>query len=137
METAVHIAHVITRDALRGHTVSKNGSISFFFFFFFFLVSTNRYINLFIKLSPLLLGMYCSDCLQQQQANQNPFLSLISRGRGPTHPYLCDVNASFDFLIKSALNCRAIMFITCSGLKCAIFKRKFHHFEAANRKNNF
>ena len=25
-----------TRDALRGHTVSKNGSISFFFFFFFF-----------------------------------------------------------------------------------------------------
>ena len=94
---------IFTRDALRGHTVSKNGSISFFFFFFF-LLSTNRYINLFIKLSPLLLGMYCSDCLQQQQANQNPFLSLISRGRGPTHPYLCDVNASFDFLIKTALN---------------------------------
>ena len=128
---------IITRDALRGHTVSKNGSISFFFFFFFFLVATNRYINLFIKLSPLLLGMYCSDCLQKQQANQDPFLSLISRGRGPTHPYLCDVNASFDFLIKSALNCCAILFITCSGLKCAVFKRKFHHFEAANRKNNF
>ena len=98
-----------TRDALKGHTVSKNGSISFFFFFFFFLVVTNRYNNLFIKLSPLLLGMYCSDCLQQQQANQNPFLSLISRGRGPTHPYLCDVNASFDIFMKDGLS-RAILF---------------------------
>ena len=107
-----------TRDALKGHTVSKNGSISFFFFrfFFFFLVATNVYINLFIKLSPLLLRMYCPDCLQQKKANQNPFLSLISRGRGPTHPYLCDVNASFDFFIKIALNCGAILFITCSGL---------------------
>ena len=83
--------------------MSKKGSISFFFFFFL-LVATNLYINLFIKLSSLLLGMYCSDCLQQQQANQNPFLSLISRGRGPTHPYLCDVNASFDIFIKNGLN---------------------------------
>ena len=97
---------LITRDALRGHTVSKNGSISFFFFFLFcfFLVATNVYINLFIKLSPLLLGMYCPDCLQQKKANQNPFLSLISRGRGPTHPYLCDVKASFDLFITSGLN---------------------------------
>ena len=95
-----------TRDALKGHTVSKNGSISFFFFlfFFFFLVATNVYINLFIKLSPLLLGMYCPDCLQQKKANQNPFLSLIWRGRGPTHPYLCDVKASFDLFIKFGLN---------------------------------
>ena len=85
--------------------MSKNGSISFFFFFFFFfLVATNVYINLFIKLSPLLLGMYCPDCLQQKKANQNPFLSLISRGRGPTHPYLCDVKASFDLFITSGLN---------------------------------
>ena len=30
------ILSIVTRDALRGHTVSKNGSISFFFFFFFF-----------------------------------------------------------------------------------------------------
>ena len=96
---------VFTRDALKGHTVSKNGSISFFFSsFFFFLVATNWYINLFIKLTPLLLGVYCSDCLQQKQANQNPFLSLTSRGRGPTHPYLCDVNASFDLFIKNRLN---------------------------------
>ena len=121
-----------TRDALRGHTMSKTGR----FRFFFFLVATNLYINLFIKLSPLLLGMYCSDCLQQQQANQNLFLSLLSRGRGPTHPYLCDVNASFDLSIKAGLNCGAIL-LTCSGLKCAVFKRKFHHFEAVNRKNNF
>ena len=95
--------HLVTRDALKGHTVSKNGSISFFFFlsffFFFFLVIANLYINLFIKPSPLLPGMYSSDCLQQKQANQNPFLSLISLGRGPAHPYLCDVNASFDFFL--------------------------------------
>ena len=101
--------------------MSKNGSISLLFFFF--VVATNVYINLFIKLSPLLLGVYCSDCLQQQQANQNPFLWLISRGRGPTHPYLCDVNPSFDIFIKDGLNCRAIL-LTFSGLKCAVFKRK-------------
>ena len=40
--------------------------------------------------------MYCPDCLQQKQANQNPFLSLILGGRGPTRPYLCDVKASFN-----------------------------------------
>ena len=74
------------------------------FLFFPFVVVTNLHINLFIKLSPLLVGMYCSDCLQQKQANQNPFLSCISRGRGPTHPYLCDVKASFDLFIKLGLN---------------------------------
>ena len=73
-------------------------------FFFLFVVATNLYINLFIKLSPLLLGMYCSDSLQQKQANQNPFLSRISRGRGPTHSYLYDVKASFDFFIKTGIN---------------------------------
>ena len=26
--------------------------------------------------------------------------------------------------------------LTCCGLKCAIFKRKFNYFEAVNRKNN-
>ena len=89
-----------------GHTVSKNRSI----LFFFFSVATNLYINLFIKLSPLLVGMYYSDCLQQKQANQNPFLSRISRGRGPTHPYLCDVKASFDLYIEKGLNlCRHIV----------------------------
>ena len=124
LKTGRFLFFLFTRDALKGHTVSKNGSISFYagcpegayrvlkrvdFFFFFFVVYTNRYINLFIKLSPLLLGMYCFDCLQQKQANQNPFLSLILRGRGPTHPYLCDVNASFDIFIKDGLS-RAILF---------------------------
>ena len=104
--------------------------------FFFFVVATNVHINLFIKLAPLLVGMYCSDCLQQKQTNQNLFLSLMSRGRGPTDPYLCDVNASFDLFVKTGLNCGAIL-LTCCGLKCAVFKRKFHHFEAVNRKNNF
>ena len=125
------VGYLFTRDALKGHTVAKNGLI-----FFFSVVATNLYINLFIKLSPLLLGMYCSDCLQQKQANQNPFLSLISRGRGPTHPYLCDVKASFVLFIKTGLNCGAIL-LTCCGLKCAVFKRKSHDFEAVNRKNNF
>ena len=118
----------------RGVPCLKTGR--FLFVFFFFVVATNLHINLLIKLSPLLLGMYCSDCLQQKQANQNPFLSLISRGRGPTHPYLCDVNASFDLFIKTAFNSGAIL-LTCCGLKCAVFKRKFHHFETVNRKNNF
>ena len=103
--------------------MSKNGSISFFFFF---VVATNLHINFFIKLFPLLLGKYCSDCLQQKQANQNPFLSLISRGRGPTHPYrLCDVKASFDLFIKTALNCGAIL-LTCCGLKCERITSKKH-----------
>ena len=71
---------------------------------FFFMVAANLHINLFIKLCPLLLGMYCSDCLQQKQANQNPFLSRLSRGKGPTHPNLCDVKASFDLFINLRLN---------------------------------
>ena len=71
--------------------------------FFFFVVVTNLYINLFIKLSPLLEGMYCSNfnyCLQQKWPNQNLLLARTSRGREPPHPYLCDVNSSFDLFIK-------------------------------------
>ena len=86
---------IFTRDALRGIPCLKTGR------FLFFLC---LHINLFIKLYPLLVGIYCSDCIQQKQANQNPFLSRISRGRGPTHPYLCDVKASFDLFIKTGLN---------------------------------
>ena len=73
-------------------------------FFFFFVVVTNLHINLFIKLPPLLEGMYCSDCLQQKRPNENLLLAHISRGRGPPHPYLCDVNSSFDLFIKPGLN---------------------------------
>ena len=72
--------------------------------FFFFVVVTNLHINLCIKLSPLLEGMYCSDCLQQKQPNENLLLARISQGREPPHPYLCDVNSSFDLFIKSGLN---------------------------------
>ena len=78
---------IFTRDALRGIPCLKAGRfLSFFFlhgmlagqavsrfgsgiFFFFFVVVTNLHINLFIKLCPLLVGMYCSDCLQQKQDN--------------------------------------------------------------------
>ena len=47
-------------------------------FFFFFVVVTNRQINLCIEICPPLVGMYCSDCLQQKQANQNLLLGHIS-----------------------------------------------------------
>ena len=69
-------------------------------FFFFFVVATNLHINLFIKISPLLEEMYCSNCLQQKRTNENLLLAHISRGREPPHPYLCDVNSSFDFSLN-------------------------------------
>ena len=125
VDPANGVDYIFTRDALKGHTASKNGSISFFFFF---LVVTNLYINLFIKPSFLLLGMYCSDCLQQKQANQNPFLPLISRGRGPTHPYLCDVNASFDFFIKNGLNCGAIIIVNMLWTQVCRFQTEISPF---------
>ena len=63
-----------------GQAVSRFGSAIFFFFFFFFVfvVATNLHINLFIKLSPLLEGMYCSNCLQQKRPNENLLLARIS-----------------------------------------------------------
>ena len=42
-------------------------------------------------------GIYCSDCLEQKQPNQNLLLARISRGMGPTYLYLCDVKASHHF----------------------------------------
>ena len=82
-----------------GQAVSRFGSG-----IFFFVVVTNLHINLCIKLCPLLEGMYCSDCLQQKRPNENLLLARISRGRGPPHPYLCDVKSSFDLFIKPGLN---------------------------------
>ena len=90
--------------------MSKNGLR-----IFFSMVALNLHINLFICL-PLLVGMYCSDCLQQKQANQNPFLSCISRGRGPTHPYLCDVKASFDLFMK--LGCHIVNMLWTQVMVC-------------------
>ena len=95
----------LLRGMPAGQSVSKNGlAIFFFFFFFLFMVTSNLHINLFIKLSPLLVGMYCSDCLQQKRPKENPLLARISRGRRPPHPYLCDVKSSFDLFIKPGLN---------------------------------
>ena len=82
-----------------GQAVSRFGSA-----IFFFVVATNLHINLFIKLSPLLEGMYCSNCLQQKRPNENLLLARISREREPPHPYLCDVKSSFDLFIKPGLN---------------------------------
>ena len=92
-------------------------------FFFFFVVVTNLHINLFIKLSPLLEGMYCSNCLQQKRPNENLLLARISPGREPPHPYLCDVNSSFDLFIKPGLNSGAIL-LTSFRLSYAVSKRK-------------
>ena len=72
--------------------------------FFFFIVDTNVHINLCIKLCPSLVRIYCSYCLQQKRPNQNLFFRHISRERGPTHPFLCDVESSFDLFIKTRLN---------------------------------
>ena len=72
--------------------LSRFGS-GIFFFFFFFVVVTNRQINLCIKICPPLVGMYYSDSLQPKQANQNLLFGHISRERGPTHPFLCDVKS--------------------------------------------
>ena len=94
--------------------------------FFFFVVVTSVHINLFIKLCPLLEGMYCCDCLQQKRPDENLLLARISRGRGPPHPYLCDVKSSFDLFIKPGLNSllvAAILF-TSFRLNYAVSKRK-------------
>ena len=72
---------VITRDARR--PCLGLGRVSFFFSF---VVVTNLHINLFIKLSPPLEGMYCSNCLQQKRPDENLLLARISRGRGPLIP---------------------------------------------------
>ena len=116
---------LIRRDARRaGRACLKLGSQPFFFFFF--MVASNLHINLFIKLSPFLEGMYCSDCRQQKRPNENPLLARISRGRGPPHPYLCDFESSFDLFIKPGLNSSllvAAILWKCFGLKYAVFKK--------------
>ena len=81
-----------------GQAVSRFGSG------IFFVVATNLNINLCIKICPPLVGMYCSDCLQQKRPNQNLLFRRISRERGSTHPFLCDVKSSFDLFIKPTLN---------------------------------
>ena len=97
------------------------------FCLFFFVAVTNLHINSFIKLSALLEGMYCSDCLQQKRPNENLLLAHISRGKGPPHSYLCDVKSSFDLFIKPGLNSllvAAILF-TSFRLNHAVSRRKW------------
>ena len=67
---------------------------------FFSMIATNLHINLSIKLHALLEGIYCSDCLRQNWPNQNPLLAHISPGRGPTHPYLCDIESNHHFTLE-------------------------------------
>ena len=70
----------------------------------------------------------------------------ISRWRGTSHFYLCDVKSSFDLFIKPGLNSArsyilstvvAAILFTCFRLNYAVFKKKINPFEAVNRKNNF
>ena len=121
-----------------GQAVSRFGSGIFFLFLFcfvflFFVVATNLHINFSIKLYPLLQRMYCSHSLQQKRPNENLVLASISRGRGPSHPYLCDVKSSFDLFIKPGFNSSllvAAILSTSFRLKYAVFKKKVNHFEA-------
>ena len=71
-----------------------------------FMVASILHINLFIEPCSLLEGIYSSDCLQQKRPNQNLLWAHISRERGPSHLYLCDVKSSFkfDLFIKPRLN---------------------------------
>ena len=96
-------------------------------FFFSFVVVKNLHINLCIKLCPLLEGMYCSDCLQQKRPNENLLLAFTSCGRGPPHPYLCDVKSSFDLFIKPGFNSTLLVVAILSTsfrLNYAVFKQK-------------
>ena len=85
-----HIPRSFLHGMPAGHDVSRFRSG----IFFFFIVVTNVHINLCIKLCPPLVRIYCFDCLKQKRPNQTPLSARISRGRGPTHLYLCDVKAN-------------------------------------------
>ena len=135
-----HIISYIYTGCPQGRPCLGFRRVSFFSFFFFFVVATNLHVNLCIKLCPLLQRMYSSHCLQQKRPNENLVSVRISRGRGPSHPYLCDVKSSFDLFIKPGFNStllEAAILSTSFRLKYAVFKKKMNPFEAANGKNNF
>ena len=110
-----------------GEAVSRFGSGIFFD------VATNLHINLCIKICPPLVEMYCSDCLQQRRPNQNLLFRHISRERGPTHPFLCDVKSSFDLFIKPALNSALsqkgsiVLIVFNKNGPIKIYYRRVHH----------
>ena len=78
-----------------GHDVSRFRSG-----IFFFIGVINVHINLCIKLCPPLVRIYCSDCLQQKQPNQNLFFRHISRERGPTHHFCVTSNHHLIYSLK-------------------------------------
>ena len=78
------VEYLFTRDALRGHTVSKNGSISFFFFFF--VVATNLYINLFIKLSLSYSGCFVLIVFNKSRPIKILFCRIYREGEDPLTP---------------------------------------------------
>ena len=97
----IHESHYFNAGCPKGSPCLKLDWVSLFFFVvFFFMEASNLHINLLIELCSLLEGIYCSDCLQQKRPNQNLLSALISRGRGPSHTYLCDVKSSFDLSFK-------------------------------------
>ena len=67
---------------------------------FFFTEASNLHTNLFIKLCSLLEGIYLSST---KKAQSQPLSARISRGRGPTFPFLCDVKSSFEAGAKRIL----------------------------------
>ena len=106
-----------TRDASRADRVK----FSVGYLFFSFIVASNLHINLCIKLCSLLEGIYYPDCLQQKRPNQNPLSARMSRGRGPTHPYLCDVETN-----NHLKGCFRSMAATCMNLRliCCFSEKK-------------
>ena len=112
------------RPCLKLSLVSFSFSFFLSFFVFFFMVSSNLRINLFIKLCCLLEVIYCSDCLQQKRPNQNLLSAPVSRWRGPSHPYLCDVCSLLEGMFLSTI-VTAILF-TCFMLNYAVFKKKIN-----------
>ena len=101
--------HINYTGCQQGRPCQVFGRVSFFFSF---VVASNLHINLFIKLCSLLEGIYYSDCVQQKRPNQKPLSARISRGRGPTYTYLCDLKANHHLK-----GCFRSMAATCMNLR--------------------
>ena len=117
---------IFTRNARRAGCVR-------YLFFFVFVVVRIQHINLCIKICSPLVGMCCSDCLQQKRPNQNLLFRHILRERGPTHPLLCDVKSSFDLFIKPTLNsalsqmgCIVLIVFNKNGPIKSHYRRVYH-----------
>ena len=71
--------------------------------FFFSMVDTNLHISLLIipglNLALSLTRSTALIVVSKKRPNQNSLSASISRGRGPTHPYLCDVSHGLSLKI--------------------------------------